>query len=704
MATDIFIIFYWWVITLLISVLTLPLIFWLFGKFWDKGWIFAKTASLIFISYAVFILGRTHIFPFYRETIFLVIFILAGLNIYWLNQNDNFKKIKKIFEENWQTFVWQEGIFLTMLVFWSIIRGFEPRIEGLEKFMDFGFVRSILRTKWFPPPDMWFAGEPINYYFFGHLIAAVLTKLSSLDPTVTYNLMIATIFAQAFVGTFSLASNLLFNITEGQGNKQTKRKKKNNILKRTIIGGLISAMLLTLGGNLHTVTYVLKRGAKNYWYPDATRFIGYEPDNPKDACIHEFPMYSFVVSDLHGHVNDIPIVLLFLAVLLSFGLVFQSVEKKFQVSKLGFRILMLAFLLATMYMSNSWDFPIYGIVFAIFTFLLVIRQFDNLTIANFFEAVKKTFLFGLATLVLAILFAMPFAVSFSPMTQGIKFVDANTLWWQFLVLWGFFWFIAISFWLFIVRQLRVAGYQFKIADFFVLATTIWATILIIIPEIIYVKDIYIHEHHRSNTMFKLVYQSFMMYSISAGYVFFRVKNTLKNKLLITVYLLLFTVGFFSHMVYPYFSIKGYYGDLKNYQGLYGMEFLENQYPDNYEAVLWMNKNISGQPVILEAVGDSYTMYNHFSAMTGLPTVQGWTVHEWLWRGGYDLPGQRAEEVNTIYQSNEEEAENLLNKYDVKYVIVGSLEREKYSELDEERFLYWGNPVFTSGETTVYQLD
>ena len=38
-----------------------------------------------------------------------------------------------------------------------------------------------------------------------------------------------------------------------------------------------------------------------YWYPNATRFI--------HNTIHEFPLYSFVVSDLHGHVLDIPIVL-----------------------------------------------------------------------------------------------------------------------------------------------------------------------------------------------------------------------------------------------------------------------------------------------------------------------------------------------------------------------------------------------------------
>jgi len=696
MATDIFIVFYWWLITVVLGALSLPLIFKIFGRFWDKGWIFAKTASFLIISYLAFVLGRAHIFPFYRETLFLIVIGLAALNIYWLNQGKNKEKIVQIFEDNWQTFAWQEGIFLFMLTFWSLVRGFAPRIEGLEKFMDFGFVRSILRTKWFPPADMWFAGESINYYYFGHLIAAVLTKLSSLDPAVTYNLMLGTLFAQTFSGGFSLASNLIHSLKENS----------RQITRKIIVGGLISAFLLTLGGNLHAITYVLKRGAKKYWYPDATRFIGYEPDNPNDACIHEFPSYSFVVADMHGHVNDIPTVLLFLALLFSLGLAFKKKKNIFQVENWKIKVPIMAWLLAVMYMTNSWDFPIYGITFALFTFLILfskIKKVKKKTLEKIGEVVKKTFLCGLGVLILAILFAMPFAISFNPMTEGIKFVDARSLWWQLLILWGFFWFTAVSFWAFLISKLKIKNYKFEVSDLFVLATTIWATILIIIPEIVYVKDIYIHEHHRSNTMFKLVYQSFMIYSIAAGYVFFRVKKKLKNKLFVYGFLSLFALGFASHMIYPYFSIKSYYGGLRKYKGLYGMNFLEERYPDNYELVLWLNKNIQEQPVILEAVGDSYTIYNHFSAMTGLPTIEGWTVHEWLWRGGYDQVGRRVEEVKTIYQGDLQKAEQLLKKYEVEYAVVGPLEEEKYGDLDEERFFNWGEAVFTSGDTTLYQL-
>lgn len=44
-----------------------------------------------------------------------------------------------------------------------------------------------------------------------------------------------------------------------------------------------------------------------------------------------------------------------------------------------------------------------------------------------------------------------------------------------------------------------------------------------------------------------------------------------------------------------------------------MNFLKNELPDSFKAVNWINQNIDGQPVMLEASGDSYTLYNHISA-------------------------------------------------------------------------------------------
>ena len=75
--------------------------------------------------------------------------------------------------------------------------------------MDFGFINSILRTKFFPPKDIWYSPEPINYYYFGHLSGALLIKLSNIKASIGYNLILATIFAQGVTQVFSLVINII---------------------------------------------------------------------------------------------------------------------------------------------------------------------------------------------------------------------------------------------------------------------------------------------------------------------------------------------------------------------------------------------------------------------------------------------------------------------------------------------------------------
>jgi uncharacterized membrane protein len=483
-----------------------------------------------------------------------------------------------------------------------------------------------------------------------------------------------------------------------EANSSLKKIGKKEIL----VAGLISAMLLTIGGNLHSTYYATIKGeSDSYWYPDATRFIGYNPNNPNDKTIHEFPIYSFVVADLHGHMNDIPTVLLYLSVLVAF---LAAIGKKAEKNKeLKYFVFTLSLCLAAMYMTNSWDFPIYGGVLALSVFLVLISKEKGKV--DYMRIFKSLLSYGIPILLLAIVFALPFAFGFSPMTEGIGFVNARSLLWQLLILWGFFLFYSICFLLFAFWRLKNKK-NLLTGDNFIASLLVVSIILLIIPEFIYVKDIYIAEYHRANTMFKLVYQSFVMFSLAGGYILIRLKGFLRrNKYFQILFTLIFLVGFAGHMNYISYAIKGYYGELKpeRYKGLYGLNFL-NSNKDDYEAILWLKENIKEQSVILEAVGDSYTMFNRVSSMTGLPTVEGWIVHEWLWRGGYDKPSARQADVKLIYEGEDEGvAEYLLKKYQVEYVFLGELEKEKYPSLVKDRFEKLGEEVFSSGETKIYRL-
>jgi uncharacterized membrane protein len=686
MTNDFWFVISWWFLLFIIGFSFFPLTLSLFQKFFDQGYAFSKIMGILIISYLVWLLGSLRIFPFLAETVWLMVIVAALGNLLLLQKNR--RLIKKIIKDKAKIFFWEEFLFLAALAFWASIRGFQPNIQGLEKFMDFGFVNSLLRTRFFPPADMWLAGETINYYYFGHLVSAVLTKLSGLNSAITYNLMIATIFALALTAAFSLGTTLAH---------QLKLK-----IRAVLAAGLLSAALLTLGGNLHPLYYwLINHRFTDYWYPDATRFI-VEKFGAADNTIHEFPLYSFVVADLHGHLINLPNVLLMLALIF---VISQEIGAKKKLTKLGPPLFLLSLCLAIAFMTNAWDYPIYLAVAggAIFLF--------NKLKWSWGKTFIQTAIIGASLMAGSLLLSLPFHLHFKSIAQGVALTDFHSPPWMLLVLWGFPLITTISFLLYLRFKKTINNQQLTINYFiFILLGISW--LLIVIPEIVYLKDIYIHSHQRANTMFKLTYQAFVMFSLADGYLIVRLLTSLKAKVLkIAFFLLNFTFLIFI-FIYPYFAIRSYYGittsassGLKNYRGLYGLAYLNQSSPDDYQAILWLNQKVAGQPVIVEAVGESYTDFARVSANTGLPTVLGWRVHEWLWRGSFDEPGRRTEEVRRIYESEDlEETKRLLKKYQVKYLFLGSLERKQYPHLKEEKLGELGEVVFSSGATKIYQLE
>lgn len=671
MIDDFLITLYWWFLLFSLGLIFWPLSQKLFKKFFDRGYLLAKTLALAIISWPIFLLAHLKIVPFTQGAILAFLVLVITITILAV-KNKSFLDKKLI-----ETAIWEEGFFLAALLLWSYIRSLKPDIDSLEKFMDFGFMKSLVNSRFLPPVDIWFAGQTINYYYYGHFLAAFLTKLSGLSPFITYNLMIASLFAFTTTGVFSLVACLLL--------KTGKNKKA------IIAGALIGALIIGLGSNLHTPYHLLKDGAQKYWYPNATRYIGYDPPT-NDKTIHEFPAYSFVVADLHGHVSGLPLVILFISLVWSF---FQ--EKKTS----WLKIMLLGVVLGLAYMTNAWDLPIYLLLLG---FVLLIKQFDKEKTWQGKKTLLSLLSIGPPILVVIGLFfltSLPFNLNFDSIVSGIGLVTSQTPIFQILILWGAFIFWAISFLLF----LKFSSHQ-KRSDLFVLGLTLTAIILIALPEIIYVKDIYGADFYRANTMFKFTFQAYLMLTIVSGYTISRLgqKLTKINRVLFLASSFFLLSGI---LIYPIYSIAGFYGPIhpKNFQGLSGLGFLAQRYPEDYQAILFIDQNLPKEAVILEAAGDSYTDYGRVSAFTGRPTVQGWLVHEWLWRGGYDLPAQRANQVKTVYQGDDINlTKKILNQYSVEYIFFGKLEQEKYPKATIEQLSLLGEPIFRAGETVIFKVE
>jgi uncharacterized membrane protein len=396
-----------------------------------------------------------------------------------------------------------------------------------------------------------------------------------------------------------------------------------------------------------------------------------------------------VVADLHGHLLNLPLVLLFIALILSF--VFRRKIMPWFYPAAGF-------FLAVFYMTNAWDFATYLLLTG-----AVIFWFQYLKLGVSLKLVIKTGLITLIILVAALAFSLPFQLNFSSIAQGIGLVDFRSPAWMLLVLWGLPLIFTLQYLLWFKHQKINPLIKKPKLTVFILILLFLAWVLILIPEVIYLKDIYIHSHQRANTMFKLTYQAFVIFALATPFVFFNLLQAFKKNWQRLVYGLIMISLIFFVLRYPAFAIQSYYG-LKNYQGLDGLKYLQQLYPDDYQAILWLRKNITGQPVIVEAVGESYTDFARVSANTGLPTILGWRVHEWLWRGSFDEAGKRTEEVRLIYESPDSiETKTLLNQYQVEMIFIGQLEKDQYPGLDEIKLEQLGETIFSSGETKIISI-
>lgn len=698
----------WWMMAGILGLLFQPLTARLFSGFADKGWMFSKILGILIPGYLTWALVVAGILPFTGVSCIGVTVLCALLLLVWCWQ-DAKKHILTLPEGQWNLVYWEEIIFLGMFLLWTYLAGFHPEAYGTEKFMDYGFMEAMMRSETLPARDLWYSQENINYYYGGQYFAVFLTKLTGTQVAVTYNLM-RTFIAGAM---FALPCSLVWQLLRDKLSGKLKGRKKCV----PPLGGILAGTAVSLAGNLHYVVYawiwpwladlglVAERDA--YWFPDATRYIGHDPETA-DKTIHEFPSYSFVLGDLHAHMINLIFVILLLGIL--YGWMSQKRlrdTRKFEnfgkqqilQELLQPGILMAGFLLGVYQWTNYWDFVIYyvvtgGVVF--FTNIITYRGKASRIFA-------VTALQAVEVMAAAILAALPFTLTFETMTQGVALAQNHSAFYQLLILWGLPTVLVVIYivsllWGKMRQKIHEILSGIDSPDLYILILGLCAVGLILIPELVYVRDIYENGNARSNTMFKLTYQAYLMFGISMAYIIFRLIAVCRRKVLkasgvVGLSLLLMTTGYFGN------AVRHWFGEVWKpslYEGLDATQFLETDFPADAAAIRWLKQNIEGSPVVLEADGLSYTGYERVSAMTGLPTILGWYTHEQLWRGNNveDLNSKSAQ-VREIYTSSDEQrVRALLEEYEVAYIFVGSTEREKYgSELNEEMLLSLGTIVF-----------
>ena len=278
------------------------------------------------------------------------------------------------------------------------------------------------------------------------------------------------------------------------------------------------------------------------------------------------------------------------------------------------------------------------------------------------------------------------------------------------------------------------------AHSFTLLLGVTAFAVVAMCEMIFLKDVFASSYPRYNTVFKFYFQAWTLLSLASGAGLYFILESFKplriapfsqrlaQRGVETVWVVVLVVFALAGSVYPLVAPASRLAHIDSTTGhpylqrtnsLDGLSYLKTDpaNPGDYDAILWLNTNVQGNPVIVEAVGDDYSNYGRISVFTGLPTIMGWVGHEYQWRvnwlndptnaiefdrryGHGNVPG----DVDTIY-TNPDPATvlSIMSHYKAQYLYVGALEYRKYPMVNLHRFSSYMQVVYNAEGVTIYKV-
>jgi uncharacterized membrane protein len=226
---------------------------------------------------------------------------------------------------------------------------------------------------------------------------------------------------------------------------------------------------------------------------------------------------------------------------------------------------------------------------------------------------------------------------------------------------------------------------------------------VLLPEVVYVRDAFDNTSlERMNTVFKLGYQAWLLLGLTGTLVFFAAVAWLPRWLWLGWRIALVPLLLLA-LAYPWAGTYVRKDGFKGSPTLDGLGWLRAGSPGDVGAIDWLRANAPGDAVVLEAAGKDYSPFGHarISTFTGRPTVVGWGGHEVQWE---HQPGDRMQQVAAAYRATDPAvAKALLDRYGVRYVVVGPLERTDYGDAGVAKWDRLGRRVFDRDGTTVWEI-
>jgi len=786
----------WYLFIFILGLAIYPLIRLAMPGLADKGYPLSRALGLVLLGYFAWMAGSVGI-PYTRTTIGIVfgLIVLTGAVLAYVQRDE--------LREEWKTklkyFLLAECIFLSFFIIDLVIRIGNPDLwhpaKGGERPMDFSYFNAVIKSTSFPPYDPWFAGGHINYYYYGFVLVATPVKLLGIAPSIAYNFILPTLFAIVGICAFSLGWNLLAKDREDDPSREAFILHPSSL-----IAGLSASFLTILLGNLGTIQLLYNKlqqlgalGAFSWdstftqrltwamqgltmifqgatlpigpgdWYWDPSRVIPPRGGNE----ITEFPLFTFLYSDLHAHMIVMPLALL--AISWALSVVAGRARWKNQASA-GLGIVVGGLVIGAAYPTNLSDSYTYLLIGMIALAYSIWRYAEVESVA------KRIALTGGAVIALYVLSTylyLPYRVWYAQAYSALEpWKGPFTPLASYFTHWTVLLFIVASWMVWETREWmattplsalrKLKPYQILIEGALVLFVLIllvlqyigtsvgwialplagWAGILLLNPKLSDIKRFVLFligtallitivvelfvvrgDIGRANTIFKFYLQAWLMLAACAGAAFAWTLPAFFK------WLPGWRLFWQSAMIIllsgaALYTVSGASGKIRDRwiieapRSIDSMAFMEYaNYDDfgqrldlseDYRAIRWMQDNAQGSPVIVEANCPEYRWCTRFTIYTGLPGVVGWNFHQRQQRVYTTWVEERVAVVGNFYNSIDIDfTRTFLKTHDVKYIIVGQLERAAYTPEGIAKFeqfdgQYW-REVYRDGSTVIYEV-
>ncbi len=786
----------WYLVIFILGLLAYPLVRAALPGLPDHGYPLARIAGLVLWAWLSWLAGSLGL-TYSRTVIGIALGLIALLGVLLaFRQRD---ELRREWRDRKRYFLLVEGLFLVFFLLDLGIRLGNPDLwhpsKGGERPMNFAYFNAILKSTTFPPYDPWFAGGYINYYYYGYVIVGTPVKLLGIVPSVAYDFILPTLFAMLAVSAFSVGWNILAGAQRIENVAPSDESALSwwlLIRRPAFFAGIFSSTGMVLLGNLGVVRLLYQGFQKIaapggvidnvgffqrlawagkgfvqsllganlpygpgdwYWFPSRAL-----PDS-SGGPITEFPLFTFIYSDLHAHMIALSVTVLAIAWALSVILARAKWKSRLDLC-LGF--FLGGLVIGALKPTNTWDIYTYLLLAIIVLAYTLWRYADVGRLPSKFSPPVKRFVYALGAIValagLSILLYQPFSHWFYQAYTSVQpWKGGRSDLTSYLTHWGVFLFFIVSWMVWETREWMAATPASSLAKlkpylelivgvvvvlflflvlqqvwvtlptqdvpwrgitilWLALPLAVWAGVLILRPGLSDIKRLVLFmvgtglvitmfvelvvvtgDIGRQNTVFKFYMQAWIMLGLSAAaalawlltevrkWVFgWRLAWQVASMLLVAGAVLFLLLGGMGKIRDRMATNAPHTLDTMTFMAYstYSEFGRDLNLSEDYRAIRWMQQNVQGSPVIAEAAaaGVQYTWLSRFSIYTGLPDVVGWQWHQQQQRvlQNQVVIDRGAEEDDFYATTDVNAARAFLSKFNVRYIVVGQLERAKYA--------------------------